>query len=88
MVVFLLSLKNNSIIAQWKILKGAHFSFPLCYFIKFDFNLILTKSKGNAKKNKDLLFILLKYIYVTSAKWKDLHLQLNFLTKLKMWDSV
>lgn len=63
--MFLFSLKKKHYYS--KVLEGTHFRFPLCYF-KFDFNSMLTQEQNEYPKNKDLLFILLKYKYVASAK--------------------
>lgn len=57
-----------------------HILFFLC-IILFDFNFILTKRMTTERKK--LMYVLLKYVYVTFANRKYLYLQLNCFTKTK-----
>ena len=63
-----------------KSLEKEHILFFLC-IILFDFNLILTKRMTTERKK--LMYVLLKYMFVTFAKRKYPYLQLNCFTKTK-----
>ena len=58
-----------------------HILLFLC-IILFDFNLILTKRRMTTERKK-LMYVLLKYMYVTFAKRKYLYPQLNCFVKTK-----